>query len=438
MKALKCPNCGSPLEYEASATVLECRYCKHHIALNKQQQERKKKKNNNNNSKAGGKERSPVGFAAAVFVGVAMFGVGAFYVLRHTSSASSTNDSQQAASSSDRVLRNFELASTREDAMKLFGEHAAGSANVGANQVTHDFTAGTVRRVEVNWDAQDKRHASMVNVFFHQQAGSFDAKAVLAKLRSIVPNRIEPQGPTGHRISMGDSVLDLQGGANTLMVWHWMSVHPANVDHATCGTRRAAFWAAARFAAFDGRVLSSQEIELLNGPRLGTITARFDSLARISVEQVTDEFTKAFSSAGRCWSQAGVLCQIDVDHPLVSNVRWRWPNAVKGLVREARLSFWTRPSSSDPMKMQRAVAGCMQTALGSPGEESVVDYVKGTRTWTWTFNSGDSGKAAVGDKATLTERELVFSEAPSTKPDAPAEWPAQFAKSIAALDRCAL
>jgi hypothetical protein len=83
------------------------------------------------------------------------------------------------------------------------------------------------------------------------------------------------------------------------------------------------------------------------------------------------------------------------------------------------------------MKMQRAVAGCMQTALGSPGEESVIDYVKGTRTWTFKI-----GKA--GDTVTLSERELVFSEAPSTKPDAPAEWPVQFAKSIAALDHCTL
>ncbi len=417
---LSCPNCGSPLPFDAKTPVVVCRYCNGHVPRGEganaspapAPESRRKDKQPSRRSRESRTTR-PDATRRALGIAFALLGLAATagVVVYTRSSAQRSSDEEPPA---EVTLRKVDLGATPAAIADLLGK-----APDTTSRITRDFEKGIVRRAEVQWDKADGSHASKVTLFF--RAGRFDPKPALDRLRTIVPNRVEPHSATSHRLFVGDSVLDVS--SDTLTVWHWTSVHPAGIDRAACGEHRAAFWAAARFAALDGPSPTAAQIELVNGPALRTVT-RLDHA--LTVEQVAGEINRTFP-AGRCSTQAGVVCQVDVDHPIVKEVRWRWPNAVKGRVREATFSL---RSPRDAAKIERAIAGCLQSVLGS-GEESVTDYVKGTRTWIWRIGER-------GDKATLAPGSLRLSEPDDAKPEAPAGWPDRFAEIVGALDRCAI
>lgn len=438
-RALRCPNCGSPLPYDAGAgaNVVACYYCEHPIlfpgGVEAEDEDVDAEPEGAAQQRADAEleafaersfeeplaaqasrrldrrhvEASPSRAARKIAIVVA----GPLAVAGLWLATSSRAAAEEPLS--EELLRRVELASTAQEIGVLL------DVSFNASAVTRDFRRGIVRRAELQWSAGDKTHASKVTLFL--RPGALEPSVVRTRLRELSPNRVQPFGVGSHRLYVGDSVLDLS--KDTLVVWHWTSVHPAGGDLAACNARRAAFWTAARFAALDGRALTPEELALVSGPPLAAATRLSTTL---TVEQVTEELEKTFP-AGRCVSQAGMTCSVDVDHPLVHEVRWRWPNAVKGRLRDATLTF-RRPA--DPAKTQRVIAACLEGPLGR-GEEAVVDYVTGARNWTWSVGSA-------GDRVTLTARDLRFSVPAGAKPDNPAAWPARFDAVIEAVARCGL
>ena len=415
-----CPKCGAPLSSQPAPSPVACRYCRHEIvlreqrgaALAKEAPERSDADRPPSVSRRS-RRRTTDTTRRGIVIGVGIVSLaltaGVLMLTRRSSQQGAEEELP-----SEVTLRKIDLGAAPAAIAELLGNDPDAT-----QRITRDFEKGIVRRAEVQWDKADGSHASKVTLFF--RPGRFERRAALERLASIVPNRVEPQGASNHRLFVGDTDLDIS--SDTLTVSHWTSVHPAGIDRTACGERRAAFWAAARFAVLDGPSLTPAQVEMVNGPALRAVL-RLDRA--LTVEQVTGKINDVFP-AGRCFSQTGVICQVDVDHPLVREVLWRWPNAVKGRLREATLAL---RAHADAVKTQRAVAGCLQPILGA-GDESVTDYVKGTRTWTWNI-----GKQ--GDQATLTAATLRLSEPEDAKPDAPATWPERFAGVIDALDRCSI
>ncbi len=314
------------------------------------------------------------------------------------------------------ALKKLDFSTTPEAVKSLFG--SAVPANAGSD-LTLDFqpTQGMVRRLELQRMLGDGR-ISDATVHFH--AGKFNKAAMLARLEQAAGNRISELGP-GVRVFVGDTVLDVAD--SYFKIWHWGSVHPPNTSNAHCSERLGAYWALARWAALDGPPLTPEQQRLVNGPKLDEV-AGFD--LSITVERAAESFQGKFS-AGWCRMQAGLMCVADVDHPLVEDVRWLWPNGLRARAQQVTLNFRSR---QDLEKGERAVAGCLDPVLGA-GEEKVVDYVRGTRNWTWKLGDG-------GEQAVLTTKSLMLSSAEAAAVEQAAAWHGRFAAIAAALARCAL
>jgi hypothetical protein len=434
-KSLDCPNCGAPLAFDGGAAVVKCCYCKRHIVVEDRSltqepageearapsdppprpaaaRARGKGASRKHAPGAGGRSGPWTKPQRIVIIAVtsvmAVAGMGITWAVRH-------GPRRAAQVSGEEPLRRLDLSASPDQVRALFG--AAIHPSSTPNRVTVDYQLGQgkVRRIELARDLPDKNHISGVTL-----GGNFDQKAAVARIEQLAANRVREQGPITHRVHVGDAVLDVSG--TTVKVWHWSSVHAANADYAHCQARLGALWALARWATLDGPALTPEQQKLVTGPTLEE-TASIDTST--TVEQAADAFQKKFSS-GWCRMQAGLTCVVDVDHALVDEVHWQWPNGLRARMQYAQFMFKPR---RDAEKAQRALAGCLQPVLGA-GEETVVDYVKGTRSWSWKV--GDGGRVVLGT------RELDLTPAEKAAADQPAPWVSKFAAIVSAVDRCRL
>jgi hypothetical protein len=423
-KALVCPNCGAPLEPDGSG-VVECNYCERHIVVGagaaaerpaaraavgppppapSEDDAHKKPRRRN----ASGSKLPPTARISLALVFMLVVG-GAVWWLRVQKGGAASSEVK-----GEELARKLELTATPDEVTALFG--AAMHPNARPNDVTIDFQPGegAIRRMELHRDLPGKNQISTVTVYFYKH----DRAATAARIREVAPNRLRAQNASSDRVFLGDAVLDIT--PTYLKIWHWDSVHPSNGDYALCAERLAAYWALARWAALDGPALSPEEQKLVNGPTLADL-AKLDT--SVTVEQAADAFHRQVPS-GWCRMQAGVMCVVDVDDPLVTEVRWGWPNGLRAHIHEGKLTF---NKQNGMEKLQRAIAGCLQTTLGT-GEEVVVDYVKGTRNFVWKTDDGGS--------IVLGERELALASGEAAPIDKPAAWLPRFTAILSALDGC--
>ncbi|MBX3185228.1 MAG: hypothetical protein KIT72_08135 [Polyangiaceae bacterium] len=344
-------------------------------------------------------------YVGTVIAGLALLGV--VYVLTRPPPEAKGRPGQE-------LLRELELTASQSELEALFGS----ALREGGGKYTIDFRFGqdSIRRAELSRGLPGSQQISKVTVFFNR----LDRAAVVARLQELAPHRHRTQTANSDRVFTGDTVLDVS--ATNLSLWHWDSTHPANGDYAKCGERLGAYWALARWAAFDGEKPTAEQLKLINGPTLEEIATLDGS---VTVEQATDAFHRQLP-AGWCRTQAGVTCVADVGDELIDEVRWRWPNGLRARVQEARLALRKAHHGAEA---QRTIAGCLNPLLGE-SEELVIDYVKGVRNFRW--------KDDVGGGVVLGERELVLSAGDQAPLDQPGAWVERFPKIVAALDHCKL
>jgi hypothetical protein len=218
-------------------------------------------------------------------------------------------------------------------------------------------------------------------------------------------------------VHVGDAVLDVF--PTGIKVWHWDSVHGSSTDYASCHARLAAFWALARWAVLDGTALSDAQQKLVRGPTLGE-AARLD--ADIAVEGAADAFKKAVPS-GWCRTENGLACVADIDDVRVRELRFQWANALHSRVRGLRMQL----ASAAP-DAERNLAACLEPVLGK-AEETVVDYARGTRSFSWSLDDA-------GSKAILQSGTFTFATSEKHPVDQKAPWSARIADFAAAVERC--
>ncbi len=415
-KLLTCPACGAPLSLDDDGDdIVECSYCKRHVVVATGSLTDAPAKR-----VVGPPTREPISprvarprlrraqqklllKVAAAVAALLLVGAGVWLDLRSNAPASAVNSAE--------LLAKLELSTSADQVTKLFAPYLHPDSSS-----TIDFPAGSgvVRRVEIGPRNLSGQALSDLTIF---SAGGFKQPGMLQRLQALVPNRVDEQGP-GQRVFMGDAVLDLND--SVVHVWHWSSVHPANADPAKCQQRLNALWILARAVMFGGRTPTPDELKLVNGPTLEELAALDTS---VTVEQAADEFQKKLP-AGWCRMQAGLMCVADVDDARIGEARFTWSNALKARLHELKLDI---RKSTEPAKDVRALAGCLEPALGK-GKEEVVDYVRGTRTFGWTI--GD------GDQLVLGEGYLTIKTSEKAGADQPAAWPAKLPALFSAIRSC--
>ena len=414
-RTVDCPNGGAPLELEDSARVVECAYCERHVvvadgSLTQKPAERVARgpavpstdsgDRRRRRGKAAQKTNMLVGGGVTVAILAVLFG---YWMVERASAerASATPPVEQS-------FAKLELSSSSEELAALFGDA------LHSNQATADFRVGKVRRAELRRELSGNTIGHLTLYL-----RSFDRNQAIAKMQEIVRHRLRKQ-PSSHRLNVGDAVLDVFDGH--IAIWHWTHLH-TRPDDTFCKQRLNAFWALVRWAVFDGRTLTAEEQKLVNGTTLSE-SSGFDT--SVTVEQASEAFQKKFES-GWCRMQAGLTCVLDVDHEVVGQAHYNWSNGLRARLQQLKLSIHPR---QDPVKAQRALAGCLQPVLGT-GTETVVDYVRGTRNIGWKVGQR-------GDPIVLGTGELALTTAAEAPAEQPAGWEASLPKILSALDHCTL
>lgn len=409
-RVLECPQCGAPLSPEGAAEIVECFYCKRHVVVRSGAPTEEpaaavaKSPSPARKPKSAKREKLQLWQWLAIAAVVPLTLAAIYYELKPPAAPEGPR--------TEELVKQLELSATPQQAGALLGERAN-----APGRVTVDFPGGhgTINRLEL--DRQLGGEISEVGAYF---GPDLNKAAFVSRLQQAAPNRTKDSNGTV-RVYLGDTVLDVGNG--TFKLWHWSSVHPPNTDYTHCSARLSAYWALLRWAALDGKPLTAEQQKLVNGPRLDELSALDLSL---TVEQATDAFQKKFT-AGFCRMQAGLTCLADVDHALVNEVRFQWPNALRARPQQVVMTFKQR---SEMDKAQRALAGCLHPVLG-PGEEKVVDYVRGTRTFEWDLGAG-------GDRVVVDTSGLTLSAGEKSPVDQAAAWHSRFAQVAAAVERCAL
>ncbi len=418
-KVSSCPACGAPLSPEKGQASVECFYCKRRVDV----EERTPPANTNPTPRpvaAEGRRRhassgankktllNVLGVAAVV-----IFSVGGWYLEHRQATLQAT----PATDESTPFFRKLSLTASHEQVKAALGPYLP--QNASPARMTLDFPAGSrLRRAELARELPGQAGISGIVVY-----SDFNVPAAMARIKKLVPHRVE-EGTANFRVLMGDAVLDVE--RSYAKVWHFDSVHPQNADYARCAERLAAMWAVGRAALLEGDAPTAAELALVNGPKLSDVAA-LDT--NVTVEQVVDEVQKKLPAAW-CRMQAGLMCVVDIDDALVSDVHLTWPNALRARLQQLRLKL---PRSADAAAA-RAIAGCLEPALGA-GEEKVVDYVRGTRTFTWSVSGGDKKKKLI-DTIVLGNGYLTVDADASTPADQGAAWTAKMPALFAALQTC--
>lgn len=402
-KVHDCPRCAAPLR-SGDAEVVACPYCGAEVHLARRSRSTERGPKGRTVAARSGDEARRRGWVLAGSVVAMVVAIGAAKWLVGM-------DRGQRTKSIEKLLRTFEMATSHDDALALFAEHGLQKQD---GRITIDVREPRrVRRAELHY-GPDKREVVRLQLF-----GTFDVDAVAAKLREVVPNHVEPQG-ADQRVQVGDAVLDVSPAS--ILIWHWDSAHPATRDPLACRPRLAAFWGLLRYALFEGSSPDEATRKLIGGPSLQEALSLDRGLV---VEQASDGVEKA-TPVGRCRTMAGITCTVEVDHPLVREANWTWPNALKSRMQHLVLGFRKRPNAASALP---AIAACLKPALGE-GEERVLDYAKGTRAWSWAVGTA-------GDRVELLEERLTLTSGEDAKPEQPAAWTAKVDAVGAALARCA-
>lgn len=408
-----CPRCGAPLPSAGDAALVACQYCDAEVHLAKQPRSGERSARAGSASPERSRDEAQRGkwlLAAALLAALLVVPV----VVKVT--AKGGIGPRTVENPAEKIFRTFETATAFDDAVALFVEHGVQKND---SRITVDFREALgVRRAELHY-AADRREVVRLNLF-----GKFDVDAVVAKLREIAPNHLAEGGPmpraTTRRLQVGDAVIDLSPASVSLS--HWDAAHPSSRDPIACRPRLSAFWSVLRYALFEGSPPDDATRKLITGPNLKEALSLDRTLV---IEQASDSVEKA-SSVARCRMQAGLGCSMEVDHPLVQEATWRWPNALKARVQRLELAFRKRPNAA---KSLGPIAACLKPALGD-GEERVVDYAQGTRAWSWSIGSS-------GDRAELLEQSLTLMSGDGAKPEVAAEWTTKVDAVEAALAHCA-
>jgi hypothetical protein len=465
--ALRCPSCAAPLENVKSADgIMVCNYCNAHCRISTQSHaraghketpsktwwlyfdqpcsERKKRLNQarqakardeknrhraqqRKQSQAGQQQSRPAAPAAAQAVKKAAKGrvaavlgaviavilcVGVIFFTKFSSDSSAGSTSKSGAS--DKPLKKFSFDMSPSEAGKLFGVE-------GKGDMTMKFdTAGVIQEARIyrnNGKASGPRYSITI-----RGGDKFDLEGALERLKKVAPNRLQKKAHN-YEVNVAKSLLRFDSrklttrGSIQVMTWVRQDERAKKLANA--------LWAVSRYAAYGKPKPKAEHLRLLNGPTLD-VAAKLDLSARI--EQANTSFTELFP-IGACLTATDMMtkkttltCKVDVDHPLVTELSFVWPNGAKAHIQSAMFRFPKRAV------VPAAVSRCLEQALGA-GETIVTDHAAGTGNRAWKL-------APTGDKAMLESHRLVITAPKSHTGSALPAWTKRFKAIVKALDGC--
>lgn len=352
---MQCPGCGAPLRWTGQAPVVECRYCKTHVATG-------------NGTKTGAAAHAvsartvkhqalfvllPVGAALVIF---AVIGA-----IASRAATTSFGPSVELAK-----ISAFSLASTQAQAVEtLDGKQSSeGLVLVHVDGLSYNS-------VQFEWKEQHPEHVVGVNMFILGSRTNPQRDKILWAMRKQL----------GRKLKKTKKGYDYKAPG----VWLHVSDNAESVSVRT-DPDSDVYWKDRLQLAWSVLLANAQGkvVQLGDAKRKGLLGLGFTTqeLARLDPRTTLDDATSSLEKLfpGMLRNPKGSnTYEIPVRHPVFDHVRLTWDNAEGGKLQTA--TFFV--SSAEPtIPNHGGVAKCIGNRAGQM-EERVQDHARGIKSYQW-------------------------------------------------------